>query len=327
MRKTFRLIIVALILLAGRVGAVEIKLASSLPRNSDWGIILDRIAAEWYQATNGEVVLNILHQRPGSEEEYLRQLRQDRFQAAVFTSNGLYNIAPEIMALSIPFLIHNNEEFDAVLREVRPILDAKIEENGFKNMVWVKAGWVKIFSRSPIFVPDDLRKLKLASDSGTSKISDAFRRMGFQLVDASMDKVPVFLTSGRIDAMYQSPISIQATQIYKVARHMSSVNLAPCMGGVLMNRQGWGRIPERYRDQLQEIIRRAGMEFEESFYRREAQAIDLMIKDGVILNQAVDQIWLDDIGPRIETLVNDNVFDKPMYLRIQGILQRHRGTR
>ncbi|MDR0998607.1 MAG: hypothetical protein LBL70_06020, partial [Treponema sp.] len=60
--------IVSLILLAlpVRAGAVEIRLASPLPHNSDWGLILDRIAAEWYQVTNGEVVLNISHQRPGS---------------------------------------------------------------------------------------------------------------------------------------------------------------------------------------------------------------------------------------------------------------------
>jgi TRAP-type C4-dicarboxylate transport system substrate-binding protein len=109
-----------LLALAGTVNALEIQLASPLPRNSDWGRILDQIAAEWYEVTNGEVTLNITHQRPGSEEQYLQWLRQNRFQAAVFTSQAFYSIAPEIMALSIPFFIRDNDEFDAVLREVCP---------------------------------------------------------------------------------------------------------------------------------------------------------------------------------------------------------------
>jgi TRAP-type C4-dicarboxylate transport system substrate-binding protein len=321
--------LIGMAVLAGAVpaGAVEIKLASSLPRNSDWGIILDQIAAQWHQVTNGEVVLNVAHQRPGSEDQYLQWLRQNRFQAAVFTSSALYSIAPEIMALSIPFLIRNNDEFEAVLEEVRPLLDSKIEEKGFKNLAWAKAGWVKIFSRSPVFTPDDLRKLKLATNPGDKKLSDAFKALGFQLVGTSMSDVPAFLLSGRIDAIYQSPIAVQASSIYKEARNMSSINLAPFMGGVLMNRQGWESIPERYRGQLQDIVRRAGKAFEDSFQRREAEAIEIMRKDGVIYNEAspqMEQLWLNDMNSRIPSLVDRNVFNKDMYLRIQDILQRYR---
>jgi TRAP-type C4-dicarboxylate transport system substrate-binding protein len=320
-----------LILLALPVyaGAVEIRLASPLPHNSDWGRILDRIAAEWYQVTNGEVILNISHQRPGSEDQYLQWLRQNRFQAAVFTSQAFYSIASEIMTLSIPFFIRNNDEFDAVLQEVRPLLDAKIEERGFKALAWVKGGWVMIFSRSPVFRPDDLRKLKVGTNPGDTKLNDAFRALGFQLVGASIGDIPTFLISGRIDAFYQSPIAVQASSLYREARNLSSIRLAPFMGGVLINRQGWASIPARYREQLHEIVRRAGKEFEDSFQRREAEAIEAMRGDGVIYNEVtpqMEQLWLDDISSRIPGLLDRNVFNKEMYLRVQEILERYRRT-
>jgi TRAP-type C4-dicarboxylate transport system substrate-binding protein len=323
--------ILALLLLGALPGAaVEIKLASSLPANSDWGIILDRIAADWYRVSNGEVILDVYHQRAGTEDQYLQWLRQNRFQAAVFTSSALNNVAPEIMALSIPFLIRNNDEFDAVLEELRPTLDAKIEEKGYKNLAWAKAGWVKIFSRSRVTVPDDLRRLKLATSPSDKKSFDAFKAMGFQLVGASIADIPMFFNSGRIDAIYQSPIAVQTTSLYKVANHLLSLSLAPFMGGILMNRQGWEKIPERYREPLREIVRKAGMEFEDSFYRREAEAIAIMRKDGIIYNELSpreEQVWLDDISARIPGLVDRNVFDKSTYLKIQDILQRYRGSR
>ncbi|MDR0401338.1 MAG: TRAP transporter substrate-binding protein DctP [Treponema sp.] len=319
-----------LILAVFPASAVEIKLASSLPANSDWGIILDRIAAEWYQASGGEVTLSVAHQRAGTEEQYLQWLRQNRFQAAVFTSSALNNVAPEIMALSIPFLIRNNDEFDAVLAEVRPILDSKIEERGYKNLAWAKAGWIKIFSRSRVMVPDDLRRIKLATNPSDKKFSDAFKAMGFQLVGVSLSDIPAFLNSGRIDAIYQSPIAAQTSSLYKMANHLLSIDLAPFMGGILMNRQGWASIPERHRDRLQKIVREAGEQFESSFQRREAESIAIMRREGIIYNNISpreEQIWLDDISARIPGLVDRNVFDKAMYERIRDILQRYRGSR
>jgi TRAP-type C4-dicarboxylate transport system substrate-binding protein len=310
--------------------AVEIRLASSLPANSDWGIILDRIAADWYRVSGGEVTLNVAHQRAGSEEQYLQWLRQNRFQAAVFTSGALNNVAPEIMALSIPFLIRNNDEFDAVLAEVRPTLDSKIEEKGYKNLAWAKAGWIKIFSRSRVAVPDDLRRLKLATNPSDKKFSDAFKAMGFQMVGATLSDIPAFLNSGRIDAIYQSPIAVQTSSLYKMANHLLSIDLAPFMGGILMNRQGWESIPERHREPLREIVRRAGEEFEASFQRREAEAVAIMRREGIIYNNISpqeEQLWLNDIDARIPDLVDRNVFDKNMYLKIRDILQRYRGSR
>jgi TRAP-type C4-dicarboxylate transport system substrate-binding protein len=309
---------------------VEIKLASSLPRNSDWGRTLDRIAADWTRSTNGEVTLNVFHQRAGSEEDYLKWLRQDRLQAAILTSSALYSIAPEVMALSIPFLIRNNDEFDAVLRETRPILDARIEEKGYKNLVWVKGGWVKIFSRSPVFIPDDLRKLKVATNPGDKKLTDAFKAMGFQMVGVAMTEIPQFLASRRIDALYQSPIAVEATQLYKMAGNMCSVNLAPFMGGILMSRRGWEQIPERYRNRLLEVTRRAGAEIEGSFARREQESINAMRAAGARINEisARDEaVWYQDMAERLPGMIERNIFHKEMYQRIVAILENYRRGR
>jgi TRAP-type C4-dicarboxylate transport system substrate-binding protein len=306
---------------------ITITLASSLPRNSPWGRTLDRIAAEWSRTTNGEVNLRILHQYPGSDGEYLMKLRQDKIQAAIFTSIALNAVAPEVMALSIPFLIRNNEELDAVLQEVRPLLNTRIEEEGYINMVLVKGGWVKIFSRSPVYTPADLKRLKVGTSPDEPELLDAFRTMGFQMVRVNLTDVAQRLNSGMIDAIYQSPISVSAFQLYRVAKHMSTVNLAPFMGGVLMSKNAWARIPPHYQEPLREIFRQAGAEIENSFQRGEEEAIANMRQNGVIINRASPQQeneWYQEISRSIPDLVNRNVFHRGMYERIQGILQDYR---
>jgi TRAP-type C4-dicarboxylate transport system substrate-binding protein len=309
---------------------ITLNLASSLPRNSPWGRTLDRISAEWSRATNGEVDLHILHQYPGSEGDYLMKLRQDKIQAAIFTSIALNSVAPEVMALSIPFLIRDNGELDAVLQEVRPILNSRIEEEGYINMVLVKAGWIKIFSRSPVYTPNDLRRLKVGTNPDEQELVDAFKTMGFQMVRVNMTDVAQRLNSGMIDAIYQSPIAVSAFQLYRIAKHMSTVNMAPFMGGVLTSKHAWARIPPQYQASLLEIVRRAGAEIENSFQRGEEEAIAYMRQNGVTINQASprqEQEWYQEITRYIPELVNRNVFHRGMYDRIQAILQDYRGRR
>jgi TRAP-type C4-dicarboxylate transport system substrate-binding protein len=313
-----------------RQRTLTINLASSLPRNSPWGRTLDRIAAQWSQITNGQVNLHILHQYPGSEGDYLMKLRQDKIQAAIFTSIALNAVTPEVMALSIPFLIRNNEELDVVLQEIRPTLNARIEEEGYINMALVKAGWVKIFSRSPVYTPGDLKRLKVGTSPDEPELLDAFRTMGFQMVRVSLTDVAQRLNSGMIDAIYQSPISVSAFQLYRVAKNMSTMNLAPFMGGVLMSKNAWARIPSQYQGPLLETVRQAGAEIENSFQRGEEEAVANMRQNGVVINQASPQQeeeWYREINRYLPELINRNVFHRGMYERIQVILRNYRERR
>ncbi|GHV61724.1 hypothetical protein AGMMS49587_06620 [Spirochaetia bacterium] len=315
---------------AQRKRTITINLASALPRNSPWGRTLDRIAADWIKATNGEVTLHVLHQYPGSEGDFLMKLRQDKIQAGIFTSLALNSIAPEIMALSIPFFIQDNDELDAVLKEVRPFLDSRIEQEGYVNLAWVKAGWIKVFSRSPVFTPDDLRRLKVASAPDEPELMDAFRTMGFNMVPATYNDIPQKLNSGMIDAVYQSPIAVSAYQLYRIAKNMGTTNLAPFMGGVLMSRKSWASIPEKYRGPLQDICRKAGAEIENSFQKSEDDAIIAMQQDGLTVNvtsPAQEQEWRRTIQQHIPDLVSRNIFNKDMYGRVQVILQNYRQGR
>jgi TRAP-type C4-dicarboxylate transport system substrate-binding protein len=305
-----------------------IKLASPLPRNTIWGAELDKIAGEWAKRTGGEIELRVVHGQT-DEGKNLTLLRQNQIQISIFTSIALNSIAPEIMALSIPMLIHDNDEFDVVLNEVRSTLNSKIEEKGFVNLVWAKAGWVRIFSTAPVVYPDDLRKLRVGTNPDEEDILNAFRTMGFNMVPVALTQVTQQLTSRRIDAVYQSPTAIAPIKLYKTTRYMNTLKLAPFMGGALMNQQGWKEI-EKYRPQLQELFRNAGTNMESSFLQEEEKAIANMRADGLTIHDATpaeEEAWHRDLQRYLPDLLARNIFNRDMYERIQNILQSYRGSR
>ncbi|MDR2404070.1 MAG: TRAP transporter substrate-binding protein DctP [Spirochaetaceae bacterium] len=309
---------------------LTIKLASLVPERSVWGEKLIQIAAEWNRITNGEVEMIISHNGvAGSEETVLKKLNANQIQAAVFTSFGLNQISPEIMTLSCPFFIRNDEELERVLEGLKPELEAKINEKNYVMLAWSKAGWVNLFSRNPVFVPADLKRQKLGTPPSEPKLTQAFNSMGFRLVAMDMQDVQVKLASGMIDAVYQSPAAVAAYQIFGVAKNMASIKIAPFMGGIVINQPAWRRIPERYKPELIQVTRQIARELDVSILDLEERAISTMVKNGLIINRLnpeQEQLWYNETERAMPGLLG-TTFDRDIYQKVDVILKNHRNGR
>jgi TRAP-type C4-dicarboxylate transport system substrate-binding protein len=301
-----------------------------VPENTPWGAALNKMAAEWATATNGEVSLVIYHNGiAGGEGDVLRKLKMNQIQAAILSSFGLNNITPEIMSLSIPFLIRDNTELDLVLNELKPELERNINAKGFYTLAWSKAGWVKFFSKAPVFTPNDLKRQKLGTNENDPALMDAFKAMGYQMIPVSMNEVLVYLNGGMIDAVYQSPVNVGGLQIFGLAKNMASINIAPFMGGIVMNGAAWRSIPDKYKPELIRIAKKLETDLDSSIQELETDVIKTMTDYGLIVNQltpAQEQLWYDD-SARVTPNLFGATFNKAIYDRIEVILKAHRAAR
>jgi TRAP-type C4-dicarboxylate transport system substrate-binding protein len=309
---------------------VTIKLASMVPENTPWGAALNKIAAEWSAATNGEVRLQIYaNGTQGNEEAVLQKLNMNAVQAAVLTSFGLNKIAPEMLTVSCPFLIRSDDEFVEVFKTMKSELEAKINSGNYYSLALVRGGWVKFFSRNPVFVPADLKRQKVGSVPSEPELAQVFRAMGYQVVIVDEKRLLIALNGGSIDAVYQSPISSAGFQYFGVAKHMASINIAPFMGAIVLNKYAWESIPDQHRDAIMRITRRIGSEIETSLMQLESDAISTMIKHGLVVNTVNNQQaqqWYDDMARATPALLG-TTFDRATYTKIEGILKTYRSGR
>ncbi|MDR2343752.1 MAG: TRAP transporter substrate-binding protein DctP [Spirochaetaceae bacterium] len=329
MKKTFSTIIACCFLLAvsgspaAQQRTVTIKLASLAPENTPWGAALNKMAADWGAATNGAVRVIVYHNGvAGSEADVLRKLRLNQIQAAVFTSAGMNLISKNIITLSCPFLIRTDDELDIVLERLRPQLEADVGRAGFVTVAWSKVGWVNFFSRRPVFVPSDMKRQKLAVGNDIPSLNDAFRTMGYQLVETNLNDVLVSLNSGAIDAVYQSPVNAAVSQLFGIAKNMSSVRIAPFMGAVVLNQAAWRSIPDRYKDALMNIGREVESQNNQNVKKMEDDAVAAMLKNGLVINRCSpeqEQEWIDDVNKVMPQLL-DKTFNKTLYNDIQDVL-------
>ena len=329
--KIFRSTLALMLLLqAGTVFAqrtITIRMASQVPENTPWGQFLNLIAEDFRQITNGQVDIIIFHNRTaGNEEAVIRNLRLNQLQAAVLSTFGLTEIAPEVMTLSCPFFIRDDEELDLVFADVRGVLEERINAQGFHTLAWTRVGWVKFFSKTPIFVPDDLKRQRLGTLNEYESLNQAFRAMGFQMVPVAQNDLLISLNSPRVDAVYHSPVIAGGTQIFGLARNMASINVAPFMGAIVFNQRAWNAIPDRFKPQLTESLRRREADLAQTVRQFEQDMVRIMEGHGLVVNQltpAQEQLWHDEIGRAMPGLVG-TLFDRNLYNRIETILRAQR---
>ena len=312
---------------------LEVRLGSPLPRESPWGRTLDRIAAEWNRITNGQVRLNIRHGGiEGTEARMHMALASDTIQAAVLTSFGLSLIDPAIMTLTVPFLIRNEREMDAVMREIQGDLETRLNSGNYFMLAWSRAGFVNIFSRDPVSTPDDLRRLRIASNPEASEANTAFRTMGFQIFEADWNDVGNRLNAGTVTAIYNNPAAVAAFQLHTILRNMLSTNIAPVVGGIVMNQVTWRRIGElnpRFQQELMTATRRIAEDFDRTLQNDIDRAIQTMTRAGLRVNRptaAQEQLWFGEIERALPNLLG-TVYDRDLYNRINNTLIRFRAGR
>ncbi|MDR2784433.1 MAG: TRAP transporter substrate-binding protein DctP [Treponema sp.] len=333
-KKFFRVLILFLILTVcipfsvfAQRRKVVLKIASLVPENTAWGQALNAMSREWSTATNGNVELVIYHGGiVGEEADVVRKLRLNQIQGAVLTSLGINLISPDVMSLSAPFLIRNDEELTLALDTFKPELDANISKAGFYMLAWAKAGWVRIFSRNSVLVPADLKRQKVAAPPTTPELIQAFKTMGYQVVPLGYNDMLVGLNSGAIDAVYLSPVYVGALQLFGTAKHMTTLNLAPILGSIVLNQRGWRAVPDEYKPRLIEITRNIERNISSSIQSLENDAIKTMINYGLIthdINASQEQLWYADMERALPSLLG-TTFDRNLYNRIGALLQRYR---
>jgi len=311
---------------SARGDVVNIRIASPLPRSSDWGRALDRLAADWEKGTQNQVRVIVSHDgREGSEARMLSSLSSNVIQVAVFTSAGVSEICPAVLNLSVPFMIKSDAELDLVLQTMIPVFNSRVK-NDYVIISWSKGGWIYIFTKEKILTPDDLRKQRLATSPDLRDMNTVFRVLGYQLVETDIVSTGTKLASNAVNAIYIIPAVVAPMQLYKSLNHMLELPIAPIMGAIVMNRVTWNKLSPESQQEIVKATRKVADEFDASVVRTEANAIAAMGKDGLSVNKvtpAQQTLWSNEVKNNFNQIIGP-IFDRDLYNQMNAILEKAR---
>lgn len=265
---------------------VTIKLGTPTPTGSDWDNALRRLAVEWNEITNGQVTVKVYSDGiAGKEADMVRKMRLKSLQSAVVAGEGLTEIAPDSLILSIPMLIQSEEEFNYVFQKIKPQLEKDMEEAGFKMIAWTMAGWMHFFSKKPVIYPEDLKKHKIAAADTDQTLAPILKSMGFTTIPLTLNEIMASLTSGMVEACYTVPLGAASYQWFGIAKNMCALPLSPAVGGVVVSLDAWEQIPEKFRPSLLASAEKLAKELGESGKKLEKEVMQVMRTYGLVVNE------------------------------------------
>lgn len=322
-------LLLSIFVLTGTAASLTIKIGSVAPENTPWDKALRRVGAEWAKVTEGKVKFNIISV-PLTERYMIKRLSKGEIDGAAVANNGLICLYRDVFALNIPLLFTSAEEFRYVFEKTKPFLEQKIENKGYKMIIWMLIGWLKFFTKEPVFYPDDLRDHKLSVDTGDQErneiIEKAWEEAGYKIVRSDFLKLKANLDLGRVNAFYLPPVLAIQGHYFPHAPNLCPLRVAPVLGGIVFSRETWDTIPEQYKDRIMEAAKRVSANLYEEIEQKENEAVKKMRKQDLIVNElppSAHEKWYEESKRIIEPLVG-KIFSKEIYEQIQFYLKEYR---
>jgi TRAP-type C4-dicarboxylate transport system substrate-binding protein len=270
---------------AARAQAAVVKLATLVPEGSVWDKALRDMGAEWSSSTQGRVSLRVYPGGvAGDEPDVVRKMRIGQLQAAAVTTAGLASIDPSFNVFNVPMFFTSYPELYATLDKLEPVLKARLDAKGFVLLSWGHGGWVYFFTKNPVESVDGLRKSKMFTWAGDDEMVSIWKSKGFNPVPLAATDIMTGLQTGMIDSYPTTPLLGLTLQWYRQTPNMVGMGMAPLVGGLVMSKVAWLKLPEADRASVQAACDRMERRLEIEVPRQDTSAVAEMQKRGLKVN-------------------------------------------
>jgi TRAP-type C4-dicarboxylate transport system substrate-binding protein len=307
---------------------IDIRLATLALRGTSPHLALEQLAQEWRRISGGRVRLIVYPDYHQGEAAMVDKMGVRGLDAAVMTNAGLSKIDNGVTCLDrLPMGFRSFDEVDYVQEKLRNEVEARLLKKGFVPLFLADIGWVHFFSRKPVVYPDDLRKQKLFVWAGDTSQADIMKEASFDPVSLETSDILTGLSSGLIDAVPTTPSYANGAQFYTAAKHMLELNWAPLVGGAVIRKDAWERVPAELRQELLRSAEKTGRQIKAMSRKESADAVRAMEgKHGLQVHRVTPEaelVWraaAESVYPRIRgRLIPTDLFDK-----LQGLLREYR---
>jgi TRAP-type C4-dicarboxylate transport system substrate-binding protein len=309
------------------VYSLTIKIGSIAPARSPWDKALRELGREWAKITEGQVKLKIYPGGiAGNQDDMIRKMRMGILGGALMVNRGLTKLYPDVYALNIPFLITTEDELNYVLDKLKPIYEKGIEEKGFKVIIWSLAGFVHFFTKEPVRYPEDMKKHKLSFTTNEPEMEQAWKKSGYHVVPNDLNDLMMALQSGMVNAFYLPPLVAGSGQYFPLAPNMCSQRIAPLVGGIVLTKSIWEKIPEKYKKEMMDVCIRLTERLHKKTVELEKEAIEEMIKHGLKIIDfppGAMEKWREASDKGMHELIG-KVFSKEIYDLLLHYLEEFR---
>jgi tripartite ATP-independent transporter DctP family solute receptor len=215
------------------------KLASVLPESHPVHQALVMFADKVKEKTDGEAVITVFPAgQLGQEKDYIEGVRLGSIEFTKVSSAPLGQFSKTLQVVSLPFIWKNLDHQHEVLGgPIGAKLMADLEQNGFKGLAFLDAGFRNVTTRvGPVKKPEDLKGLKIRVMKSKPLIA-TINAFGATAIPMGQSEVYVALQQKVIDGWENNEPTAIAFNMQEVARYFSYTRHVSIPDILIMSKQ------------------------------------------------------------------------------------------
>lgn len=311
---------------AGRAGkTLTLKIATLSPDGTSLMRAADAAGSEIQQATQGRVKLKVYPGGVmGNDETVMRKMRAGQIHGSTFTSGGVKSFDINYQLLSLPMLLRNYREVDAVRAKVEDRMTQSLADKGFVTFGIMEAGFAYMMSNSPIHSKDDLNGRKVWIPEGDLISRRVFEKLGVPPVQLPLADVLTGLQTGLVDTVANSPIGTVVFQWFTKVKYFTETPLLYTYGTIGFPSAVWNKIDPEDQAIVRDVLTRYSKKIDRQNRLDNEKAMVTLKKQGLTFNK-IDPSRLPEMEKlseeAIDELVAEGKFDPVLLGEIRAIVQ------
>lgn len=311
MRRTYLFrIAAAAVLTAGLAGA---ELASAQTRliisndNNALGVkgqTFEVLKEEIEKRLGDKVAVELHHS--GSLFDQKTQIQGVQLGSAhiIAPTQGIYApIAPNVNALSLPFLLSTPEQVEAALDDpaVRATIVPDLEAKNITPIaIWINGPRdLGYRGQQPIVEPEQMNGVKIRVQSVPADIA-TMETLGANVVAMSWSEVPTAMQQGVIDAVEPTPNALVGAGLHEMVDQVTKLGYQYSFYIVGANKEWWDGLPDDIRQGVQEALEVATRWNWENTDKENAEAYEKVEALGKPVHELTEeqrQQWVEAVQP------------------------------
>jgi TRAP-type C4-dicarboxylate transport system substrate-binding protein len=204
-----------------------------------------------------------------------------QLHAAGFTGVGLGAVYPSVRLFELPLFFKGYDEVDYVTGKLQKKMEDGFAQKGYVLLGWAEAGFVNIFSNTPIRSQKEMQGVKMWAWEGDPLVKAMFDAFKIVPVPLSLVDVLTALQTNMIGAVYAPPLGAIAMQWHAKTKYVTDLNLADSTGALLMSKREFDKLSPEDQKILKDTAREFSKKLVAATRADNVKSIEALKKQGL----------------------------------------------
>lgn len=265
------------------LSAKTFKISTLAPEGTTWANNLKRMAKEVKKKTNGKVKFKVYYGGvAGDEPDVLRKIRIGQMHGGIFTGRALGDVFSDVRIIEVPFNFkYDRDSLKKVLNELTPFFNKGFKENGYTNLGFFEIGQVYLVSTKEIKDLASLNGMKIWAWEGDDVAKALVKEMGLVSVPLALPDVLASLSTGVIDAAYNSTMGVLALQWNSKVKYIVNYPVTYSIGAFLLSSKAMKSVSPENLKIVNEVVAKFMEKNSEDTVKENKEAFEALKSSGI----------------------------------------------